>query len=422
MAGRCCALTGVLDAAGQHKRCALTDSGNSFCVRYHETADRRIFGTIWAHADNCRVCSPGAPPPAPPPSAAPYLLPSVALTQRFLRSKPPAEIELRPDPESALPASLAARRGSNARAFAPLTASSAPSSALVKTAPLLARAPATVPVGPPPKSASASPAAATVPRVPPVNAVLYTPVSAEARELEARYTGPSGLLLRVRVARQLQPLNWCVPPPDFTSCLDPQRVSSSARIRELEARLDAEEEEREERRELKRQQSSLLRAESRGVKAGAGPVSTKRASAEAAPIISSSSSRGHSAAPSIVTSPVSDVSEGSDDVTFICSTSSTPGGVMKSSSTSTGVRAPGLAEPLPVRLTAASLPAQGSAATLQAGRTPAASPGVAAAIASGELAAMRSLHRSALAADLESSPMGGDSWLTSTLIDAVAFE
>jgi hypothetical protein len=347
MSQRCCALTGVFSASGEHKRCALTESGTtSFCVRYHQTPESRIFGTIWEHAKNCRACSKPvistpltvAPPHKPLPPAkqtqAPVSDVSSSATEKQLLPPPPRQ-----------------------------SGTSKVGSAVALAKPEVV---------------------AEMPRLPPVNAILFTPVSAEARELEARFAGPSGIKLRVRVARELQPACWCAEPPEFTSCIDPLSVSSSQRVLALNKRLEAEDGEREERRELKRQQSNKSRAESRA----ASKASLTRSCVSSVAAMAASSK---AAASTIITSPHSVSDSDSSDILFVNSTSA---------ASTTACKSAILAVP-----------------SFRHGVQPLIKD-----VDTVELASMRALHRLALSSDLAFSPMNGDSWMTSTLIDAVAFE
>jgi hypothetical protein len=376
-AGRCAALTHVLSSDGQHKRCALTDSGNSFCARYHLKPETRIFGTIWAHAEDCRVCFKSASVSASPDT--PHVPPQQS--DKPTRKSTAASV--------AVPAPRASAANRLISSEAIRTKATAPSASAPARAPARGSTKVDLPAAPNPGAAA--------PKLPPPNAILFTPVSAEARELEARYVGPSGLKLRVRLARGLQPANWCAQPPEFMSCIDPLRLTSTARLLALERRLEQEEDAREEKREIKRAQNSQQRAAMAGRAPAAHPVvkSEKSQPPPQPPGVSQSRS-------AVVASPYSDSSVDSE-VHYV-------GTVTASSKAETSKHdvgesiAPSLVAPVPPVA------------------KPPPSPGSAAVIMSGEVAAMRALHRSALAADLEFSPMGGDSWLTSTLIDAVAFE
>lgn len=190
--GRCYALLGERDPEIHlHVRCRQNTVGDSLFCRHFHSGDRdRVYGTVWQHRTSCTVCA------AAKRRGTPYH-PTDAYTDPVYAPdpEPKAPKPARPSANSVL--SVAAGRGDAGTIVAATSTSGsgAPAPSGKGTSPSSAAS-----------SSSSSSAAPVAARTRPAAAeeVLHEHSDPRHRALLARFVGPTGIKLRVRLARCLQ--------------------------------------------------------------------------------------------------------------------------------------------------------------------------------------------------------------------------
>lgn len=248
--------------------------GQWFCHGNHDGDHRRTYGTVWQHKNSCPVCYRSAAyvrPPQPPPreSMAYGESDEEVPPRRAVGGAPVWGISMRTSPTSWSGSLSSGATGRGIAATSRVTAPhprvcddsnyvSASIPALEHATPLAGVAHSLLvskPVAGPTASttpqlgvsgswagagaievrgtfaprAAASVASCPLGAVLPdryapnpsgYNTLLHTSLDRTQVENESRYIGPTGIKLPLRLARCLQPANWCTEPPDFHSCLE----------------------------------------------------------------------------------------------------------------------------------------------------------------------------------------------------------